>query len=143
MAKKLQTYENDAITVTFDPEACTHSGVCLRGLPEVFDVNRRKWIDPAAATPEAIAAVVDRCPSGALRHVRKDEGASRPTPGASVKIRLSKDGPLLVSGTVRVESEDGSLLQEGDKLALCRCGGTSNPPLCDGAHRKIGYCSKR
>jgi hypothetical protein len=78
-----------------------------------------------------------------LQTYEADSITATSAPGASVTIRPSKDGPLLVSGNVRVESEDGSLLQEGDKLALCRCGGTSNPPFCDGAHRKIGYRSKR
>ena len=62
-----QTYDSDRITVTFDPAVCTHSGRCVRGLPAVFDVTRRKWIDVSADTAEKIAAQVARCPSGALQ----------------------------------------------------------------------------
>ena len=50
MTKRLQVYETDAITVTFDPNICAHSAVCLRTLPAVFDVTRRKWIQPELAT---------------------------------------------------------------------------------------------
>lgn len=61
-------YTADGITVYFDARRCWHSGVCVRGLPAVFDVKRRPWIDAAADTPEAIAARIDLCPSGALSY---------------------------------------------------------------------------
>jgi uncharacterized Fe-S cluster protein YjdI len=67
MAKRLQTYEAPGITVTFDPNICIHSGKCVRGLPAVFDVKRQRWIQLEHATPEEIAAQVQRCPSGALQ----------------------------------------------------------------------------
>jgi uncharacterized Fe-S cluster protein YjdI len=68
MPKRLQTYETPGITVTFDPNICIHSGVCVRGLPAVFDVRRSDWVRPYAATAAEVAAQVDRCPSGALRY---------------------------------------------------------------------------
>lgn len=68
--KRVQTYAAPGITVTFDPNVCVHSGVCLRTLPAVFDVRRRKWVEPAAASADAVAAAIDRCPSGALGYVR-------------------------------------------------------------------------
>jgi CDGSH-type Zn-finger protein len=48
-----------------------------------------------------------------------------------------------VTGALRVESEDGELLKEASKVALCRCGGTASPPFCDGTHNRIQYRSKR
>lgn len=65
---RIQTYAAPGITVTFDPEVCAHSGVCLRTLPDVFDVSRRRWIRPEAASVEAVKAAIDRCPSGALQY---------------------------------------------------------------------------
>lgn len=70
MSKRLQTYEVPGITVTFDPNVCIHSAVCVRGLPKVFDVRRKKWIEADAATPDEVAAQIDRCPSGALQYKR-------------------------------------------------------------------------
>lgn len=67
MSKRLQTYESADITVTFDPNVCRHTGVCLRTLPPVFDIRRRRWIDPLAAPAREVAAAVRRCPSGALQ----------------------------------------------------------------------------
>jgi uncharacterized Fe-S cluster protein YjdI len=69
--KRLQTYEADEIMVTFDPNICIHSGVCVRGLPAVFDVRRKRWVAPEAATADHVAAQIERCPSGALQYQRK------------------------------------------------------------------------
>ena len=68
MSKPLQVYETPGITVTFDPNICQHSGVCVRGLPAVFDVKRKDWVRPYAASVAEVAAQVSRCPSGALQY---------------------------------------------------------------------------
>jgi uncharacterized Fe-S cluster protein YjdI len=67
MTKRLQIYETPAITVTFDPNRCTHSGECLRGLPGVFDIRRKRWIRPELAAAGTVEDQVARCPSGALQ----------------------------------------------------------------------------
>ena len=67
MSKPLQSYETPDITVTFDPNVCTHSGACVRGLPAVFDVRERRWVRPERAPAADVAAQVGRCPSGALQ----------------------------------------------------------------------------
>jgi uncharacterized Fe-S cluster protein YjdI len=67
-SNRLQTYAATDIEVTFDPEICIHSGVCLRALPGVFDVHRKRWIRPELAAPEQVAAAVRQCPSGALQY---------------------------------------------------------------------------
>ncbi|WZU03104.1 (4Fe-4S)-binding protein [Erysipelothrix sp. D19-032] len=50
-----------------------HSGVCVRGLHDVFDTNRRPWILADNAPADEIAALIDSCPSGALKYIRKDK----------------------------------------------------------------------
>ena len=67
MARRMQVYETPEITVTFEPDLCIHSGVCVRGLPKVFDVQRRRWVMPELGVAAEIAAQVQRCPSGALK----------------------------------------------------------------------------
>lgn len=66
--KRVQSYAAPGITVTFDPEICAHSGVCLRTLPGVFDISRRRWVRPDGASPGDVRAAIDRCPSGALQY---------------------------------------------------------------------------
>jgi uncharacterized Fe-S cluster protein YjdI len=73
MSKRLQSYENDEISVSFDPNICSHSGVCIRGLPMVFDVKRKRWIRPELATSFEVATQVRMCPSGALQYSMKDD----------------------------------------------------------------------
>jgi uncharacterized Fe-S cluster protein YjdI len=72
MSKPLQVYETNEITVTFEPDLCIHSGVCVRGLPAVFDVRRKRWVRPELAAAADVAAQVRRCPSGALKYQMKE-----------------------------------------------------------------------
>jgi uncharacterized Fe-S cluster protein YjdI len=78
MGKRLQVYDSPDITVTFDPNICIHSGVCVRGLPAVFDVRQKRWVRPERAEAQAVADQVARCPSGALQYQM---------PGADPKLR--------------------------------------------------------
>ncbi len=59
-------YSNGEVTVVWKPSLCIHAGACFMGLPDVFDPSRKPWIDPKAASTEAIKAQVGKCPSGAL-----------------------------------------------------------------------------
>jgi CDGSH-type Zn-finger protein len=34
---------------------------------------------------------------------------------------------------------EGNVLYEGDRAALCRCGGSANKPFCDGTHKTNGF----
>ena len=67
---RVQVYETPEITVTFDPQKCRHTGICVRGLPAVFDIKRKRWVAPEAAPAGDVAAQVERCPSGALQYTR-------------------------------------------------------------------------
>lgn len=148
----MKEYRNDDIIVYWFPELCAHPGICLKLLPEVFDLNRRPWIDVNAAEPQAIIATIDQCPSGALRYSlpegsRVDSDLAggvgsinfeRANP-AAVKIKVTADGPLLVEGPAVLVGPDGEVLKEGGRMALCRCGLSHNRPFCDGEHRRQGW----
>lgn len=73
MARK--TYPGPVVGVSFDGEICRHAAECVRGMPEVFEVDRRPWIDPGQADTEDSAQrlrqVIGRCPSGALEVVER------------------------------------------------------------------------
>jgi uncharacterized Fe-S cluster protein YjdI len=133
-------YSNETLEVTWAPSFCTHFRACVRGAPEVFNSQRRPWIDIEGAAPETILEVVSRCPTGAL-HARMlsgalDEGVDAFEPTA---IHVQQDGPLFVRGHVRVHDPDGSVRREDVRLALCRCGASQNKPFCDDSHYRIGF----
>lgn len=58
---------------------------------------------------------------------------------ANVTITPLADGPLEVSGEVRIVAADGSLIQETAKAYLCRCGQSAKKPYCDGSHKRAGF----
>ena len=62
----MQQYRNGKIVVGYDPKICIHAGECVRGLPSMFDIAKKPWVDVDGAPPEAIAEQVEKCPSGAL-----------------------------------------------------------------------------
>lgn len=137
MDTKVYTYDGDEATVTRDRERCIHARECVRGLPNVFDPERRPWIEPDNADPEAVEAVVMRCPTGAL-HLTRD-GETPETPPDENRISLSPNGPLLVRGDVELTDDDGETLLIDTRMALCRRGRSDNKPLCDGSHSEVGF----
>jgi CDGSH-type Zn-finger protein/ferredoxin len=50
-----------------------------------------------------------------------------------------ENGPLLVKHLKRLTAADGSEIEVKEVMALCRCGGSSNKPFCDGTHNGIGF----
>lgn len=54
------------------------------------------------------------------------------------KITLRPNGPLLVEGEFTIVDENGNETTPVKK-ALCRCGGSTMKPYCDGMHSKIGF----
>lgn len=59
-------YSNGEVTIVWKPDICQHTGICFRGLPQVFDPRRKPWIEPLAASTNEIIEQVKKCPSKAL-----------------------------------------------------------------------------
>jgi len=51
------------------------------------------------------------------------------------------DGPLVLSGNLEICCGTGRTINRVTATRLCRCGGSSNKPFCDGTHRHIGFRS--
>ena len=74
-------------------------------------------------------------------------------PKNAQKIKVSKNGPYLVSGRIPIQEQviitdsDGTPIEwragtkypPQEKCALCRCGQSKNKPFCDGTHVKVGF----
>lgn len=133
-----RTYENEAIRVFWDSARCIHTGFCLRTEPAVFDVERRPWVDIDATNADSVATAVEKCPTGALRYERLD-GLPGEQPPAETVIVPWPNGPLVVTGTVRVETRRGEVFAHEHRVALCRCGTSGNQPFCDNSHLEAGF----
>lgn len=64
-----------------------------------------------------------------------------PAGGAGVEIKVRENGPYRISGPIRLIDADGQAyaVPEGGVVALCRCGGSTTKPFCDGTHSKTGF----
>lgn len=69
----IREYSNGDLTIVWKPKHCTHSGVCVRSLPEVYDPKARPWIRAKDAKTDALIAQINQCPSGALSYYLNDE----------------------------------------------------------------------
>jgi len=78
------------------------------------------------------------CPTGALHYERKDGGQMETVPDENV-IRISANGPLYVRGDIQITAPDGSLILQDTRVALCRCGASTNKPFCDNTHLQIAF----
>lgn len=132
-----RVYSGEDMEVSFDPDVCIHVGACLAGLPGVFQLHRRPWIQPHLADADAVATVVESCPSGALQYRRLDGGADEDPPSPP-QINPLRNGPLLVRGGVEVTHGDGTT-EVFPRVTLCRCGLSNNKPFCDNSHLRSGF----
>lgn len=140
-----KTYRGPDFEVLWHPSVCTHSTKCWKGLRPVFDPFRKPWIILENGERETIKNQVLACPSGALQWV---ESSSEPTQNEEtrnletdnlVHVEPSANGPLLVKGEFLLIHADGRRELKERNTALCRCGGSSNKPFCDGTHKKIEF----
>jgi uncharacterized Fe-S cluster protein YjdI/CDGSH-type Zn-finger protein len=136
-----RVFRGEKIEVIWEPRLCIHTRNCLRNLPEAFEMGRRPWVDPDAAQPDAVAAAVETCPTGAL-HYRRTDGGPEEQADDELRVTPARNGPLLLRGRVRIQDREGRLLREDTRVALCRCGASQNKPFCDNSHLTIGFKSE-
>jgi CDGSH-type Zn-finger protein/uncharacterized Fe-S cluster protein YjdI len=130
-------YAGAAVDITFSPRRCIHAARCVSQLAEVFDVEKRPWIQPDGAEREQIAGVVAQCPSGALHYDPKDGGAAEAVPAENVII-LQPGGYLQFRGNLQIGGATVAIEDE-TRATLCRCGASEKKPFCDNSHRDIGF----
>ena len=74
-------------------------------------------------------------------------------PEKTMQIRVTENGPYLVSGSVPIARQtivadgdgnsigwrEGQSYETKESCALCRCGQSANKPFCDGSHVRVGF----
>ena len=150
MKSRARHYRGKEASVTFDTHRCIHAEVCVRGLPQVFDVSRRPWILPDGGDPKRLERVVLGCPTGALRMApgtdeRVEAGPEAAatilpeTPRNKNSLSVVPDGPLYARGNLEIEAAAGAEILRDTRAAFCRCGASENKPLCDQSHARVGF----
>ena len=56
----------------------------------------------------------------------------------AITIKIRENGPLIIDGEFTLVDAQGNAVPVM-KQALCRCGGSTTKPFCDGTHSKIGF----
>ena len=62
----------------------------------------------------------------------------------SIEVTILNNGPYMVAGDLAgltLKDGGGNVhdLSGKKQVYLCRCGGSTNKPFCDGQHSKIGF----
>ncbi len=123
------------ITVSDDRSICMHAGFCGNRHSNVW-----KQVDSSDDTMVRLAIIneVEKCPSGALTY--KFDGDTQDTePDYPQQVGIVDDGPLWVTGSVKITNSAGDVLEPRNRVTLCRCGASANKPLCDGSHKDAGF----
>ncbi|HVL96605.1 MAG TPA: CDGSH iron-sulfur domain-containing protein [Solirubrobacteraceae bacterium] len=63
---------------------------------------------------------------------------------SDARITATENGPYKVQGDFELVDQDGNPIETTrSTIFLCRCGGSTNKPFCDGTHSKIGFRGAR
>ena len=54
-------------------------------------------------------------------------------------ITVLENGPYMVDGMPTLRAANGEALETKERYFLCRCGGSSNKPFCNGTHNTNGF----
>ncbi|MGH6798106.1 MAG: CDGSH iron-sulfur domain-containing protein [Roseiarcus sp.] len=132
----IETATGKLATIQFNHRLCVHARRCVLAQPTVFKANvEGPWIDPDAASAEALMYVALNCPSGAIQVSRHDGGANETNPKVNT-ISMRENGPLAINAEIVLA---GAPI--GTRATLCRCGSSNNKPYCDGSHVAAAFAA--
>ena len=126
--------EGRVVNLLDDRSLCVGARFCDKGQGIWQEIRRID--DPHAL--RNIAEETCMCPGGRLTVVTK--GGDMIEYELDQEISLVEDsfkdckGPLWVKGGIPIENADGQPYETRNRVALCRCGQSSNMPYCDSAH---------
>lgn len=121
-------------------ELCIHAAFCIGRTRPIAEM----LADTADSDVRSnVMGRIDHCPSGSYSYALHRGGKSiEPDLPEAISVLEEENGlasALWVTGDVPVVRANGQPLQTRNRLTLCRCGHSSNKPLCDGTHRKIDF----
>jgi uncharacterized Fe-S cluster protein YjdI len=152
MENIIKKYTNGEVTVVWQPRKCIHSKICWEkttGLPQVFNMDARPWINMEGASTSRIIEQVKKCPTEALTFYMneventdcEDETGIEPEKEHECEtiVQVMKNGPLMVYGNITVKDAGGNETKRKNVTPFCRCGASKAHPYCDGSHNDINF----
>ncbi|GAC1409784.1 MAG: CDGSH iron-sulfur domain-containing protein [Candidatus Velthaea sp.] len=129
------------------PDSVLRDAEPLCAFARFCDNGNGIWSDVARTDDPAVRDLVHReaahCPSGRLVLRRLDGSAIEPAFAPAISLVEDPEkgcsGPLWVKGGIAVEGSDGFTYEIRNRVALCRCGASSNKPFCDGTHADVAF----
>ena len=138
MSDEIARWNDEHGEVTWDGRLCIHVSECTRAKGELFESGRDPWAKPETGSPEYVAEVCQRCPTGALTYKPNNGQPAESAPAAN-RVTVANNGPLYVEGDLKIDGAADDMPGVAFRAALCRCGASKNKPFCDNAHEGIGF----
>jgi len=119
---------------------CMHAAFCVgraRRIPAMME-------DTEDSDMRAhIIGLIEHCPSGSYTYAM-EPGGEEIEPDLPLAISVTEEegelaGCLWVTGGIAIVRADHVPFETRNRVTLCRCGHSSNKPLCDGTHRTISF----
>jgi CDGSH-type Zn-finger protein len=139
-AERQHVHDGVGISAQRVGELCIHSAFCIGRTKPIAGM----LADSADSdVRSAIMGRIEHCPSGSYTYALRRGGESiEPDLPEAISVLTEEAGiasALWITGGVPVVRSDGEPLEARNRVTLCRCGHSSNKPLCDGTHRMIGF----
>ncbi|MDR0866288.1 MAG: CDGSH iron-sulfur domain-containing protein [Candidatus Symbiothrix sp.] len=137
-------FEGPEFILNDNKKYCAVARFC-DGYGDIWHLIRKPATD---VEKEIIKHQGTHCPSGRLVLVDAKTGEIY-EPNLDPSIGILEDpvmkvsGPIWVKGGIRIQSADGSSYEIRNRVALCRCGHSSNKPFCDSTHIKVGFTDEK
>jgi CDGSH-type Zn-finger protein len=132
------------------PEMVLEDAEGLCAFARFCDPHGQVWNLVQKSEPRALKLVeheAGHCPGGRLVAKHRATGKAvephfEPSIGLIQDTAEGTSGPIWVRGGIPVTGADGRPYEVRNRVALCRCGASSNKPFCDGSHASIHFTDK-
>lgn len=133
-----EVFEGPKVSISDNQHYCVFARFC--------DAKGRVWnrvYDDSDEATEVVVHEANRCPGARLSAWKNpdtpEEPHFEPSLGLIEDPTIRCSSALWVRGGIPVRKENGFTYEIRNRVALCRCGQSSNKPYCDGTHASMKF----
>ncbi len=135
----IRRYQGAGIVVHWEPGLCIHVSKSAFAPCRTSSIRMRGLGLSSTPLPPMTSRLLSAtCPSGALSYERTD-GTPAEAPDVPTTVQPQLNGPLYLRGDIEVIDRESNVIRKANRVALCRCGHSTNNPFCDLSHRGFGF----